>query len=59
MTDKVIEGEPLYFDLPALKLVCCGCGLTHLIVLDERDGVPKLCCYRDDYKTKEEQENDK
>ena len=50
-TRKVLEGEPLEFDKPAMLLECCGCGLNHLVVLVERDGMPMLKYYRDDYET--------
>jgi len=46
---KVIGGEPLHFDMLAMRIECCKCGYHHFIILDTRAEIPKLIFLADEY----------
>lgn len=49
----VIAGEALAFDMVAKRIVCCDCGLTHIILLEWANEEPYLTFYYDEQHTKE------
>jgi len=47
-----MNGERAKFDILAIRIYCCDCGLAHLFTLEnDKDGVPELVAYRDEYAT--------
>ena len=50
---KVRNGDLLAFDKPAMLIECCKCGMNHLVVLCEREGIPYLKFYVDEYETEQ------
>ena len=50
----VSPGDPVYFEHPSVLIECCGCSLTHLIVLmNDSEGKQYLKFYVDEYATKQ------
>ena len=48
---KVVNGDILEFDIPAMVVECCCCGLTHVFVLRHIEGRPVLQVFESPYET--------